>query len=243
MKIIHYQESYSSVMLRKLWPPALVFLALMASIFLITFVLPIFVKSLGNNWWVLLIVGLIALRYSLNKFDFIIDTLHGFYYGRAGEEKVIETLENTLDDSYTHIANYLIPNTRIGDIDGILVGPKGIVILEVKNYVGVFRISGDDMYRRLKGDIYKLYRKSPFKQTIRQKECLTKFLKDKGLDTRVLATIVLVSGKITHINGEPGVFITEVSKLTNHIFELSPVTNWSEEMGNKIISAIGVSQK
>jgi len=46
----------------------------------------------------------------------------------------------------------MIPNARIGDIDGLLIGPKGVVILEVKNYQGVFRISGPDLYRRNRGD-------------------------------------------------------------------------------------------
>jgi hypothetical protein len=168
------------------------------------------------------------------------EDLEFFKYGKEGENKVLQILEESLDDNFTYITNYVIPNTRIGDIDGLLIGPKGIVILEIKNYAGIFRISGGDMYRKLKGDVFKLYKKNPFKQIKKQKEYLDKFLHEKGIDVKITPIVVLVYGKIEKITGPTQVFITGAHQLPNHIFELPLISGWSPELPNKIIRILGV---
>ncbi|TSC89215.1 MAG: hypothetical protein G01um10143_596 [Parcubacteria group bacterium Gr01-1014_3] len=243
MKIIQFQESYSSKNLRKYapWGTAvlLVILFVMVTIAL-TLVIPTLRQS--KYLWVVTTIGLIIILISRKYGDPLFDKISGFQSGKEGEEKILNMLKETLDDSYIYVPNYIIPNTRIGDIDGLLLGPKGVIILEVKNYSGVFDFEAGHMHKK-RGwyNFFELPR--PVWQTARQKDFLVKFFKTKGVDVRVMAMLVLAGGKIGKITGETGIFITEASKLTNHIFELSPITNWSEEMGNKIISALGVSQK
>jgi hypothetical protein len=228
-------------MLRKLLPHAWLLLGLI-SIPIVLIFLSMFISALRQYWWVIIILGLAAVGFVRRELDPLLDEIQNFRYGKKGEEEVRDILDETLDDNYVYVENYLIPNTRIGDIDGLLIGPKGIIILEVKNYVGVFRISGNDILRRLRGDIYKLYRKSPFKQVMRQAKYLSKFFKEKSVDTRVMPMVVLVTGLISVISGETGVFITEIDKLTNNIFKISPVPNWSTELSNKIIATLGLEK-
>jgi hypothetical protein len=168
------------------------------------------------------------------------EDLEFFKYGKEGENKVLQILNESLDDNFTYITNYVIPNTRIGDIDGLLIGPKGIVILEIKNYAGIFRISGEDMYRKLKGDVYRLYKKNPFEQIKKQKEYLDKFLHEKGIDVKITPIVVLVYGKINAITGPTKVLITEANQLPNYIFELPLIPEWNPELPNKIIQVLGV---
>ncbi len=240
MKIITYHESYSSAMLRNLLPTAwavLIYLMLV----LIILALTTFISALQQYFWGMVIVTLIVFVLARRYFDPFLENIGNFRKGKRGEDEVREMLKGSLNDDYIYIENYLIPNTRIGDIDGLLVGPKGIIILEVKNYQGVFRASGPDLYRRNKGDNYTLYRKSPFTQTIRQKNYFLKYFKDKGIsNVSVGAIIVFPEAKISAISGETGVFITENDKLVNHIFKLSPVSDWSAELENRIINSLDI---
>lgn len=210
---------------------------------LVLIFLPIFVPSFKNYWWVFLGIGLFVFWIAKELFEPLSDSIRNFRYGKKGEEEVSGILKDTLDDNYVYIENYTIPNTRIGDIDGLLIGPKGVIIIEVKSYAGVFRISGEDMFRKLKRDIYKLYRKSPFKQVIRQRKYLTKFLKEKGIDVQVIAIVVLVRSKINTISGETKVFVTEPNKLTNHIFKLSQTPQWTTDLSNKLIQTLGLNSR
>ncbi len=237
MKIIKYHESYSEQMMRRLGKPLLIILIILAVIFVLGIV-QMFTPALQKYdlaFLVVLIVIFVALK---NPIEDLIDEYKDYIYGKEGEEYVEKILSETLNDEYSYIRNYIIPNTRIGDIDGLLVGPKGIIVIEVKNYAGVFRISGGDMYRRLRGDIYKLYRKSPFRQTIQQRDYLKRFLREKNFDVPIAALIVLVDGKISSISGETKIFVIEPEKLTNHIFKMSPVLNWTLETTAKIISTL-----
>jgi len=241
MKILEYRESYSKQELKKLLPKGLIILGIIviiSLIFLISPVIPVFKQYI----WIIVFIVLLAffiLKPAINKLFRNIGFLR---YGKQGEDEVKNILQETLDDNYTYIPNYIIPNTRIGDIDGLLISPKGILVLEIKNYAGIFRISGSDLYRKRSRDIFQLYYRNPFTQIKRQRDYLEKFLKEGGIDMRVMAIVVLVVGKIDTITGETGVFITEARNLTNHIFELKPI-QFSPDLSDKIITALGLKKE
>ena len=60
--------------------------------------------------------------------------------GREGEDRLAEAFRRDLGDEWTLIKGYKNPG---GEIDQILVGPPGVIAIEIKNYSGVARISGD----------------------------------------------------------------------------------------------------
>lgn len=53
--------------------------------------------------------------------------------GDAGEMVVFEELKKVLDDNYTVYPNYIIPGHKF-DLDFLIVGPKGLIVVEVKNF-------------------------------------------------------------------------------------------------------------
>jgi hypothetical protein len=240
MQIIKYQESYSSQTIKEIMPKIFIILGLIILIFVLGFILPFKISVLKPYWWIIIIFAASIIPPLVETVQSLREDLEFFKYGREGENKVLQILEESLDDNFIYITNYVIPNTRIGDIDGLLIGPKGIVILEIKNYAGIFRISGGDMYRKIKDDVFKLYKKNPFKQIKKQKEYLDKFLHEKGIDVKITPIVVLVYGKIEKITGPTQVFITGAHQLPNHIFELSLISGWSPELPNKIIRILGV---
>ena len=190
----------------------------------------------------LFVFGLVLFSFLFLKpiLENLSEEIRNFRYGKEGEESVLNMLSKTLDDNYIYIPNYTIPNTRIGDIDGLLIGPKGIIIIEIKNWDGYFRISGPDVYRKLRGAIFKLYKKSPFKQIARQGQYLAKFLKENGIYMKIIPLVVLVYGRIASISGKTGIFITEENNLINHIFKLTPIPEYSPETIQKILEALNL---
>ena len=60
--------------------------------------------------------------------------------GQAGEDAVGAFFAGTLGDEWTLIRGY---QNKKGEIDALLVGPRGIHAMEIKNYKGRIRCDGD----------------------------------------------------------------------------------------------------
>jgi hypothetical protein len=70
--------------------------------------------------------------------------------GQQGENRVADQLGRALDDRWVLYRGYM--NAR-GEVDGVLVGPGGVVAIEVKTYTGIISADGDQ-WRRQKVDNY-----------------------------------------------------------------------------------------
>ncbi|HEX9035512.1 MAG TPA: nuclease-related domain-containing protein [Ktedonobacterales bacterium] len=66
--------------------------------------------------------------------------------GLQGEHALIWFLAQRLDNRYLLLRNYTppAPFRTGGDIDGVLMGPHGVTVFEVKAWRGVFRCNGDE---------------------------------------------------------------------------------------------------
>lgn len=85
--------------------------------------------------------------------------------GLAGQRMVEETL-SVLDDSYTLINNLSLPFKNC-DIDHVLIGPKGVFLLETKHYKGEVSCIGDRWeYQKIgrNGGVYRGYISNPSRQ-------------------------------------------------------------------------------
>lgn len=72
-----------------------------------------------------------------------ISRMTGGSQGEAGERAALNSLA-ALPDSYTAITNLLIPGfEKWGDVDILLIGPMGVLVIEVKNFTGQCRVEGE----------------------------------------------------------------------------------------------------
>ena len=62
--------------------------------------------------------------------------------GAEGEEAAL----HALPDDYTAVANFVVPGTRQGDLDLIVLGPAGVLVVEVKSYQGGCACHGDSWF-------------------------------------------------------------------------------------------------
>ena len=60
--------------------------------------------------------------------------------GQEGEDRLAEAFRRDLGDDWTLLKGYKNPG---GEIDQILVGPPGVIAIEIKNYTGRVHIDGD----------------------------------------------------------------------------------------------------
>lgn len=158
MKIIASEKSFSKKQIRKhrIIKYSTFFIVFLSAIIYLLF----FFKSISNNPnffnpFVLLVIssamaGVLfwaILRWLWKKFDLFLnktDVSIGIAMaGDKGESMVFEELKKVLDDNYTVFPNYIIPGHKF-DLDFLIVGPKGLVVVEVKNFSNSTFFSGDE---------------------------------------------------------------------------------------------------
>ncbi|HEX2915424.1 MAG TPA: nuclease-related domain-containing protein [Chloroflexia bacterium] len=91
--------------------------------------------------------------------------LAGAWYGMAYleyiqkqqiQEKLSQILLKSLGDEFIYLRNLVLPGQRsIGEIDGVLLGPPGAIVIHVENHAGEYVIEGDTWYRNLRGKVSK----------------------------------------------------------------------------------------
>ncbi|MDD3940836.1 MAG: nuclease-related domain-containing protein [Candidatus Pacebacteria bacterium] len=238
MKIIYYSESYGSKKAKRAQKVMNI-----GRLFFIVLILLYLIYSLqvNANYWVIIASLILIIIFTLKNKDYqwIKSRLLSYRRGISGEVLVVEKLKYHFDDSYTYVANYSNPAVCWGDIDGILVGPKGLFLIEIKSWRGRFRMFGDEICRRISNDLYRVY-KSPIKQLDDNRIKLNKYLNSNGLLIKCRPFIVLVDGKIENFNGSTGIFITDPEKIVQEILS-SPDHNLSSKQINGILSILKIT--
>jgi hypothetical protein len=137
--------------------------------------------------------------------------------GIAGERQVADELGRALGDDWVLMRGY---RNRRGEIDHLLLGPGGLVAIEVKNINGTVHCEGDkwrvDKYDRY-GNLVEQYdlvdrgqrQRSPSLQLNEPSDVLEDFLHSRGEDVDVLRVVLLAHPR-SRIGG--------CSRATVHVF-------------------------
>ncbi|NOZ59056.1 MAG: NERD domain-containing protein [Euryarchaeota archaeon] len=153
--------------------------------------------------------------------------------GIRGEEEVVRELSG-LDDRFLVLNNYRIG--RRGDIDHIVVGPKGIFVIETKNLRGTvsFRNGRFEYIKRgRRGGTYPGNASDPVAQVqrnaVRLRRLLTRRADGKLRIPYVRALVVFASE--THISGEPPreVPVLRPWELGEYIMSQKDVLGWKRQ--------------
>lgn len=136
------------------------------------------------------------------------DVMFNNLKGKKGENLIADCLSKNFDDSYTYLRNITLPGNKIGDIDGLLINSKEVVIIEVKYYTGKYIIK-DGTFHILKGSYPSPFglTHDPIKQAERQKSALTDYLKQKGFTPHIRTFVALAHGKVVGIDGPTSVYV------------------------------------
>lgn len=128
--------------------------------------------------------------------------------GLAGEERLAAVLSEHLDDSWSLYQNLLLPDGR-GDIDAVLVGPRGVYVLEVKHYSNTHRNHGLDWQRRA-NKTWEPIQSNPSRQAQNNAKRLARFFGKQSIDASVATRVVWASDSALVIE-EPAVQIWQLN--------------------------------
>ncbi len=129
--------------------------------------------------------------------------------GFKGENIVAGWLDELLSkDHYSILPAVKLPGHKF-DIDFVIIGPKGVIVLEVKNYSNKRIFIEDEYYQVKDGQRYVLSVDfDPRFQVQSHVYYLRKYLEDNGLrDIRILKAIVFPKSDAANVIGSVGVYI------------------------------------
>lgn len=138
--------------------------------------------------------------------------------GTEGEDAVLHAL-NELPDHYTAVANFVAPGTRQGDMDLLVLGPAGILVIEVKSYTGRYACHGDSWFALHPDGTRQPLRTSVSRQLKRSRKAIAHYLVDADVSVPVHAVAVFrpnVHLDLTH----PTVPIVTQDSLWDHLLSL-----------------------
>ncbi|MBU6414982.1 NERD domain-containing protein [Patescibacteria group bacterium] len=232
MRVVRKDSSYSSDQINKINKDIDFSKSLIGVGILILFWF-LFFNTNQNYWWVFAVaiifvsIGFVT-NISLSR------RAGRFFAGNYGEEKLLTILKKYVSDEYVYIPNYKNLEFKQGDIDGILIGPTGLFLFEVKNWSGTFRVSGHDIYKHVGRELYQLY-KSPFDQLNNSVSTMTNFLLKNGLNINPKPVIILVNGRVEAFRGQTGIYLTNLYGLTNNFLKTYSKKELSEDQIEKLV--------
>jgi hypothetical protein len=177
------------------------------------------VNAYGVVFWLILFVGFFWILIKLAK---IILKKEGLWlnwlFGERGERDVLNYLNQRFDDSWYYIDNFSIPGIRMGNIDGILIGKKGVFLLEIKRWLGDFKVFNNMFYRVFEDGNYYKYKRQPINQLVEISKLFIEYLENKKeTHADILPIVVVVRGKIKSFNGSQETSVVELNQLQEAI--------------------------
>ncbi len=136
--------------------------------------------------------------------------------GQEGEERTGQLIAQVLDGNWHIFRNISLPGRNKGDLDHVLVGPPGVWVLEVKNYRGEFRNSGENWEMR-QGKRWKTAFASPSRQVFNNALRLANFLKADNLKVFVNAVVIWANPESPLTVENPSVAIWQYDRLPDEL--------------------------
>lgn len=140
--------------------------------------------------------------------------------GTEGEDAVLQTLRG-LPDAYTAIASFVAPGTRQGDVDLLILGPAGVLVVEIKSYTGRYGCHGDAWFALRADGTRQPLRGSVSRQLKRGRKAVAHYLVDCDVSLPVQAVAVFRPGVQLELR-HPTVAIISQDALCEHIVSLPP---------------------
>ncbi|MCL2172388.1 MAG: NERD domain-containing protein [Nitrososphaerota archaeon] len=160
-------------------------------------------------------LGLVASLIMLIMFQYCQRKYNIYKGGRQGENAVINTLANGLNDDY-YLINGVCLKNHSGDIDHVLLGPSGVYVLETKNWSGKIVCNGDQWHRpgkNIKGN--------PSLQVKRNTQKIKKIVNAyntlRGINIWVIGIIVFTNNHADLYINNPTVTVLKLQQLLPYI--------------------------
>lgn len=134
-----------------------------------------------------------------------------FRQGERGEEAVVKELARLLDKRWTIYRNLQLPDAK-SDLDAVIVGPSGALVVEIKAFSGSFKLNGDRWNYRHAGNWHKT--NSPVRQAIWNKDRLQDHLRSQKMEWLPVFALFVLGREPEYIHiHEPAIPVGRLGKL------------------------------
>ncbi len=227
-------------------------------IFVAVFFVGIFVGVIWSNVWyfsteqwreldvtAIYILAGIVIGYFLNWIykkifsipDKWVDNVEKYSKGIKGEEIVIQKLESILSDEYTIIPSVVVG--KYGDADIVVVGPKGVLVIEVKNWSDPILIKDGEIWRQKNnGNLQSRVTSDPFNQVKGQAGSIRKFLLRNDLEYDNITPVLVFAGKNIKWNGKNPTLLCHVDNLQKALNYIENIDEDFVKYHDKIIKML-----
>ena len=113
--------------------------------------------------------------------------------GTEGEDAVLDALRG-LHADYTAVTSFVAPGTRQGDLDLLILGPAGVLVVEIKSYQGRYACNGDAWFAVHPDGTRQPLRGSVSRQLKRGRKAVAHYLVDCDVSVPVHAVAVFRAG-------------------------------------------------
>lgn len=159
--------------------------------------------------------------------DNAIYSLKNALSGNRGEQKTFALLRKIFDEQYRIYPNFTIPDTKF-DNDAVIIGPKGIISIEIKNLKGNFEFIGEEVYKHEICRGYQCICKlhgymNPVSEILRHTKVLEEWLYNKGFQNILIHKFLLMTGersKVVKLEHPTIYVITSLEKLKERMEEI-----------------------
>ena len=141
--------------------------------------------------------------------------------GAEGEEAALAALRPLPDPAYTGVANFVVPGTRQGDTDVLVLGPFGVLVVEVKTYAGRLGCHGDSWHCVRPDGTRQPLRSSVSRQLKRGRKAVQHYLIDCDISAPVHAVAAFPPATQLDIS-HPAIPIIRTGELADYITRLPP---------------------
>lgn len=167
-----------------------------------------------HNQFIGRLKALAGVLFSDSLFEEGVDQYTTHKRGERGEEEVVRELTRLLDKRWKLYRNLILPDSD-ADLDAVLIGPTGVMLLEIKAYTGSFRVRGSEWSYR-QGSRWRPMDKNPTQQAQWNRQRLARYLQDRVHDNYVPVSAMIVLGREPQYLKiiRPTVYVAHLNKLT-----------------------------
>jgi len=189
--------------------------------------IPVFILGVCLAQLIVWVVGVILLGVGVTYLNRSLS----YRAGIQGEKAVVEALHE-LDDSY-YLINDIMAGEKRGNIDHVLLSPKGIFAIETKNYTGDVRCEGDRWSKKGERRLYGM--RSVSRQAINNANYLNGLIRrELNLHIPIRPICVFTNPRVKLKLRKPTLPVLRLPELAKFVREAPPLTT----LGNFEIQAI-----
>ncbi|MEP7293088.1 MAG: nuclease-related domain-containing protein, partial [Chloroflexota bacterium] len=159
------------------------------------------------------ILPIFLLHKTINRLD---KQIENHRRGEEGEDRVVTTISQSLDGNWFLFRNVLLPGRSRTDLDGVLVGPSGVWVLEIKAYTREHRNIGEHWEYRA-GNRWKLSRSNPSRQAKNNAVHLADFLRADRIKQWITPVVVWANPESSLTVENPGVSVWVLDRLLDEL--------------------------